>query len=143
VFESEDPVAGDRTQTLGLRLVLAPPRRTIVVEFDGSASESDRNGQAGSLSGPAGPPVMSTLVDSRSMALPVDYWNEVEPSVMIIVGAVLFVIPEPITSTLGAGLMLLGGSWLFYEWREPSDAAAEQDDAATETADTTPDRPGT
>jgi hypothetical protein len=77
------------------------------------------------------------------MALPVDYWNEVEPSVMIIVGAVLFVIPEPITSTLGAGLMLLGGSWLFYEWREPSDAAAEQDDAATETADTTPDRPDT
>lgn len=44
------------------------------------------------------------------------YWNEVEPTLLIVVGFVLFVIPEPATSTLGAGLMLLGAAWWFYEW---------------------------
>lgn len=44
------------------------------------------------------------------------YWNELEPTLLIIVGFVLFVFPEPATSTLGVGLMLLGGAWWFYEW---------------------------
>ena len=63
------------------------------------------------------------------MALPAGYLNELEPTAMILVGFVLFVIPEPVSSTLGAGLMLLGVSWLFMEWRrEPEEAA----DAASE-----------
>lgn len=45
-----------------------------------------------------------------------EYWNEVEPSLMIFVGFVLFVIPEPATSAFGVGLMLLGSAWWFYEW---------------------------
>lgn len=44
------------------------------------------------------------------------YWNELEPSVLLIVGFALFVFPEPATSALGAGLMLLGAAWWFYEW---------------------------
>ncbi len=44
------------------------------------------------------------------------YWNEIEPTLLILVGFVLFVFPEPATSTLGAGLMLLGAAWWFYEW---------------------------
>lgn len=52
------------------------------------------------------------------MALPsyAEYWNELEPSALILVGFVLFVVPEPATSALGAGLMLLGSAWWFYEW---------------------------
>ncbi len=42
--------------------------------------------------------------------------DELEPSVFIIVGFVLFVIPEPATSALGAGLMLFGAAWWFAEW---------------------------
>ncbi|MDS0473857.1 hypothetical protein [Natrinema sp. 1APR25-10V2] len=45
-----------------------------------------------------------------------DYLNELEPTLMIAIGFVLFVFPEPATSALGAGLMLLGASWWFYEW---------------------------
>ncbi len=48
-----------------------------------------------------------------------DYWDELEPAALIIVGFVLFVIPEPATSTLGIGLMLLGIAWWFYEWDRP------------------------
>jgi hypothetical protein len=48
-----------------------------------------------------------------------DYWDELEPTALIIVGFVLFVIPEPATSTLGIGLMLLGIAWWFYEWGRP------------------------
>ena len=59
------------------------------------------------------------------MALPAGYLNEIEPTAMILVGFVLFVIPEPATSTLGAGLMLLGGSWWFMEWRREPKADAE------------------
>lgn len=44
------------------------------------------------------------------------FWNELEPTLLIVIGFVLFVIPEPATSTLGVGLMLLGGAWWFYEW---------------------------
>lgn len=52
------------------------------------------------------------------MALPsyAEYWNEIEPSLMILVGFLLFVFPEPATSAFGVGLMLLGGAWWFYEW---------------------------
>ena len=45
-----------------------------------------------------------------------DYWNEIEPSILMIAGFVLFVFPEPATSVLGAGLMLFGAAWWFYEW---------------------------
>lgn len=41
------------------------------------------------------------------------------PSTMLLVGAVLFFFPEPATSVLGAGLLLLGGAWWFYEWDRP------------------------
>ncbi|QLG50946.1 hypothetical protein [Natrinema halophilum] len=52
------------------------------------------------------------------MAIPsvLDYWNEIEPTLLIAVGFVLFIFPEPATSAFGAGLMLLGASWWFYEW---------------------------
>ncbi|WP_436924851.1 hypothetical protein [Halosimplex amylolyticum] len=52
------------------------------------------------------------------MALPTwpEYWNEIEPSLLILIGFVLFVFPEPATSALGAGLMLFGAAWWFYEW---------------------------
>lgn len=45
------------------------------------------------------------------------YYDEIEPTAMILGGLVLFVIPEPATSTLGVGLMLLGGAWWVYEWQ--------------------------
>ena len=44
------------------------------------------------------------------------YMDEVEPVGMVLVGLVLFLIPEPATSALGIGLMVLGGAWWFYEW---------------------------
>lgn len=44
------------------------------------------------------------------------YLDEVEPVTMLLVGFVLFVFPEPATSALGAGLLLLGSVWWFYEW---------------------------
>jgi hypothetical protein len=47
------------------------------------------------------------------------YVEELEPTVLIGIGFVLFVIPEPATSTLGVGLMLLGIAWWFQEWRSP------------------------
>ena len=46
----------------------------------------------------------------------VQYYDEIEPVSMLLIGLVLFIIPEPATSTLGLGLMLLGASWWFYEW---------------------------
>jgi len=45
------------------------------------------------------------------------YIEELEPTVLIVVGFVLFIIPIPPTSVLGVGLMLLGGAWWFNEWR--------------------------
>lgn len=48
-----------------------------------------------------------------------DLADEVAPSTLIAVGAVLLVIPEPATSALGAGLLLLGLAWLGYEWDRP------------------------
>lgn len=35
---------------------------------------------------------------------------------VMIAGFILFVIPEPATSVLGAGLMLFGAAWWFFEW---------------------------
>jgi hypothetical protein len=46
----------------------------------------------------------------------IQYLDELEPVGMVLVGLVLFIIPEPATSTLGIGLMALGGAWWFYEW---------------------------
>lgn len=46
-----------------------------------------------------------------------DFVEEAEPTLLIAVGFVLFVIPEPATSTLGIGLVLLGIAWWFREWR--------------------------
>ncbi|RZV08462.1 hypothetical protein BDK88_2532 [Natrinema hispanicum] len=45
-----------------------------------------------------------------------NYVNELEPTLLILVGFVLFVFPEPATSAFGAGFILLGASWWFYEW---------------------------
>ena len=56
------------------------------------------------------------------MALP-SLWNyvdELEPTLVILVGFVLFVFPEPATSAFGAGLILLGAGWWFYEWGRSS-----------------------
>ncbi|MFB6206539.1 MAG: hypothetical protein ABEJ05_08460 [Haloglomus sp.] len=48
-----------------------------------------------------------------------DYLDEVEPSAVILVAVVMIVIPEPATTTLGAGLLLFGLAWLAYEWNRP------------------------
>ena len=45
--------------------------------------------------------------------------DEIAPVTLILVGFVLFVFPEPATSALGSGLLLLGAAWWFYEWRRP------------------------
>ena len=44
-----------------------------------------------------------------------DHMEEVEPTLLIALGFVLFLIPEPATSTLGVGLMLLGIVW-WIQW---------------------------
>ncbi len=54
------------------------------------------------------------------MAL-LDHVETLEPTLLIAVGFVLFVFPEPATSALGVGLMLLGIAWWFQEWRSPAD----------------------
>jgi hypothetical protein len=48
-----------------------------------------------------------------------DYADEIGPTTLILVGFVLFVVPEPATSALGAGLMLFGCAYWFYEWDRP------------------------
>jgi hypothetical protein len=48
-----------------------------------------------------------------------DYADELGPTGVIVVGFVLFVFPEPATSALGAGLMLFGAAWWFWEWDRP------------------------
>ena len=45
-----------------------------------------------------------------------DYYDELSPGLLALIGVVLIVIPEPATSALGAGLFLLGLAWLAYEW---------------------------
>lgn len=44
-----------------------------------------------------------------------DHIEEVEPTILIGLGLLLFLIPEPATSTLGVGLMLLGIVW-WIQW---------------------------
>ncbi len=44
-----------------------------------------------------------------------DHMEEVEPTILIALGFILFLIPEPATSTLGVGLMLLGIVW-WVQW---------------------------
>lgn len=51
--------------------------------------------------------------------LPASLTDELAPSTLILVGFLLFVFPEPATSALGAGLMLYGTAWWFYEWDRP------------------------
>lgn len=48
-----------------------------------------------------------------------DFADEIAPTTLILVGFVLFVFPEPATSALGSGLLLLGAAWWFYEWQRP------------------------
>lgn len=53
----------------------------------------------------------------RSMALDrSSLSDDIAPTSMIVVGFLLFVFPEPATSALGAGLLLLGVAWWFYGW---------------------------
>ncbi len=51
------------------------------------------------------------------MASLADYAPEVGPTLIIVVGFVLFIIPEPATSAFGVGLMLLGAAYWFYDWK--------------------------
>lgn len=53
------------------------------------------------------------------MAPKVTYADELGPLLIIVVGIVLFLIPEPATSTLGVGLVLFGAAYWFREWRRP------------------------
>jgi hypothetical protein len=48
-----------------------------------------------------------------------DYIDELSPVAVIVAAVVLIVIPEPATTTLGAGLLLFGLAWLAYEWNRP------------------------
>ena len=48
-----------------------------------------------------------------------NYADEVGPTAVILVGLALVIFPEPATSALGAGLMLFGIAWWFYEWGRP------------------------
>ncbi len=61
----------------------------------------------------------NALVSSQSIPCMVSlssYADEVGPTTIIIVGFLLFVFPEPATSALGAGLMLFGVAYWFWEW---------------------------
>jgi hypothetical protein len=63
---------------------------------------------------------MSPGGDATGMGLIPEAWtDELAPSTLILVGFVLFVFPEPATSVFGAGLLLLGAAWWFYEWDRP------------------------
>lgn len=53
------------------------------------------------------------------MSIPSAYADEVGPTALIVVGFALFVFPEPATSALGAGLLLFGTAWWFFEWGRP------------------------
>ncbi|WP_224449139.1 hypothetical protein [Haloprofundus salilacus] len=48
-----------------------------------------------------------------------NYTDDIGPGLLIVAGFVLFLIPEPATSTLGIGLMLFGLAYWFYEWGRP------------------------
>jgi hypothetical protein len=49
----------------------------------------------------------------------VNFTDEIGPGVVILIGAVLVIFPEPATSALGAGLVLFGLAWLAWEWNRP------------------------
>jgi hypothetical protein len=58
---------------------------------------------------------MTTPRESTDMSI----WTRLErlePTSLIVVGFVLFVIPEPATSTVGIGMMLLGIAWWVSWW---------------------------
>lgn len=44
------------------------------------------------------------------------YSEEEQATLLILVGAVLFLIPEPITSIVGAFMVVLGGLTWFSDW---------------------------
>jgi hypothetical protein len=44
-----------------------------------------------------------------------DYILEIEPAALVVLGFILFVVPEPATSTLGVAMMLLGIAW-WIQW---------------------------
>ncbi|WP_254830790.1 hypothetical protein [Haloglomus salinum] len=48
-----------------------------------------------------------------------DYLDEAEPAALVVIGLVLIVIPEPATTTLGAGVFLFGLAYMAYEWNRP------------------------
>ncbi|WP_224334761.1 hypothetical protein [Haloprofundus halobius] len=48
-----------------------------------------------------------------------NYTDDIGPGLVIVAGLILFLIPEPATSTLGIGLMLFGLAYWFYEWGRP------------------------
>jgi hypothetical protein len=52
-----------------------------------------------------------------------DHLDDVEPTALLLVGFAMFVFPEPATSTLGIGLMLLGAVWWFDEWGDDETSA--------------------
>jgi hypothetical protein len=47
-----------------------------------------------------------------------DHIDDAEPSFLITVGFVLFIIPEPASSAFGIAMMLFGIVWWFDEWRD-------------------------
>lgn len=51
--------------------------------------------------------------------LPASLRDEIAPTTLIVIGFIMVIIPEPATSTLGAGILLLGIAWWAYEWRRP------------------------
>ncbi|MFC7176349.1 hypothetical protein [Halosegnis marinus] len=53
------------------------------------------------------------------VSIPAEWTDEIAPSTLMVAGFLLFVFPEPATSALGAGLMLYGAAWWFYEWGRP------------------------
>lgn len=48
-----------------------------------------------------------------------DYLDELSPGVVVLIGFLMIVFPEPATSAFGAGLFLFGLAWLAYEWNRP------------------------
>ncbi len=54
-----------------------------------------------------------------------DHVDEAEPSLVITVGFVLFIFPEPATSALGIAMMLFGIAWWFDEWGDDETADGE------------------
>jgi hypothetical protein len=58
----------------------------------------------------------SLRLQGTRLAFSVEHWNEIDPLVVVVVGIVLVVVPEPATSSFGAGSVFLGIAWWFHEW---------------------------